>query len=166
MLLITRKRAVRTWRNQTYCPDYPCSMARFCQPCAGARRKLADDRKVVGAQADPDDGAVCPSGALFGQGLGGPGRRQQRRGLPARLAPAGFRRRLVSSCKSPGVSTDSHWRGRTKLAGVRIHDLRHSYTAKSPIAAAGLSPARNRADFQALRTENGTTNYSGAIISL
>ena len=40
-----------------------------------------------------------PSGAGFGQGIGGPSRRQHRRGLPTSHAPVGFRRRQANSCQ-------------------------------------------------------------------
>ena len=77
---------------------------------SSARRELADDRKVAGPQSGSDDGAVRPSGAGFGQGLGGAGRRQHRRGFPAGHAPVGFRWLPVNSCKRPGVNTSLYRR--------------------------------------------------------
>ena len=84
----------------------------FASLALGARRKPAGDRKIAGTQSDSDDGAVCASGTGFGQGLGGPGRRQHHRGLSAgRHVPVGFLRRQASSCKRPEVNADRHRRG-------------------------------------------------------
>ena len=49
---------------------------------AGAGREPARDRQAARAQPDPDHRPVCASGAGFGQGLGGAGRRQHRGGFP------------------------------------------------------------------------------------
>ena len=49
---------------------------------AGAGREPARDRQATRAQPDPDHRPVCASGAGFGQGLGGAGRRQHRGGFP------------------------------------------------------------------------------------
>ena len=48
------------------------------------RRTTARDREAARPQPDPDHGALCASGAGFGQGLGGAGRRQYRRGFAER----------------------------------------------------------------------------------
>ena len=49
---------------------------------AGAGREPARDRQAARAQPDPDHRPVCASGAGFGQGRGGAGRRQHRGGFP------------------------------------------------------------------------------------
>ena len=49
---------------------------------AGAGREPARDRQAARAQPDPDHRPVCASGAGFGQGRGGAGRRQHLGGFP------------------------------------------------------------------------------------
>ena len=132
----------------------PRSTAQFCQPGAGARRKLADDRKVAGPQSDSDDGAVRPSGAGFGQGFGGPGRRQHRRGLPAGHAPVGFRRRRATSSKMPGMNADR------RLGSVP--DMRTSPFTNSCVLVR-YSPIRNRMITWLNPTSGGTSTDMATV---
>ena len=60
-----------------------------CVAGAGARREPGDDREVARTRAGADNGALCPSGARFGEGLRGPDRGQHRRGHSGRARAAG-----------------------------------------------------------------------------
>ena len=75
------------------------------------RRTTARDREAARPQPDPDHGALCASGAGFGQGLGGAGRRQYRRGFAER--------RWCHSGETGGGAVVTLGRARQKGLGVR-----------------------------------------------